>query len=77
MPGLTVRYGRYTVPLRTLLQTIALALGGRAGARLTHRMMVHLTGDGLEQWTKRVQADDLPELHSFGTGRRRDFDAAT
>ncbi|MBE3014815.1 ISL3 family transposase [Microbispora sp. NEAU-D428] len=38
VPGLTVRYGRYSVPLRTLLQTIALALGGRAGARLTHRL---------------------------------------
>src|SRR5690606_32414464 len=31
-------YGRYSVPLRTLLQTIALALGGRAGARLTRRL---------------------------------------
>ncbi|WP_182882062.1 MULTISPECIES: transposase [unclassified Microbispora] len=39
-------------------------------------MMAHLTGDGLEQWMKRVQADDLPELHSFITGLRRDFDAA-
>jgi transposase len=38
VPGLTIRYGRYSVPLRTLLQTIALALGGRAGARLTHRL---------------------------------------
>ncbi|GAB3904267.1 hypothetical protein GCM10027612_71930 [Microbispora bryophytorum subsp. camponoti] len=38
VPGLTVRYGRYSVPLRTLLQTIALALGGRAGARLTHSL---------------------------------------
>ncbi|MGI5154237.1 ISL3 family transposase [Microbispora sp. CA-102843] len=38
VPGLTIRYGRYSVPLRTLLQTIALALGGRAGARLTCRL---------------------------------------
>ncbi|MBO4273961.1 ISL3 family transposase, partial [Microbispora triticiradicis] len=38
VPGLTVRYGRCSVPLRGLLQTIALALGGRAGARLTHRL---------------------------------------
>ncbi|WP_352241890.1 ISL3 family transposase [Microbispora sp. NBRC 16548] len=38
VPGLTVRYGRYSIPLRTLLQTIALALGGRAGARLTCRL---------------------------------------
>ncbi len=37
-PGLTIRYGRYSVPLRTLLQTIALALGRRAGSRLTCRL---------------------------------------
>ncbi|GGL12963.1 hypothetical protein Sme01_20330 [Sphaerisporangium melleum] len=30
---LTVRYGRHSVHLRRLLQTIGLALGGRAGAR--------------------------------------------
>ncbi|GII73629.1 ISL3 family transposase [Sphaerisporangium melleum] len=38
VPGLTIRYGRYSAPLRTLLQTIGLALGGRAGARLTHHL---------------------------------------
>ncbi|MFC4592560.1 ISL3 family transposase [Sphaerisporangium corydalis] len=38
IPGLTVRYGRYSTPLRNLLQTIGLALGGRAGARLTHHL---------------------------------------
>ncbi|MET8160315.1 ISL3 family transposase [Sphaerisporangium sp. NPDC005289] len=38
VPGLTVHYGRYSAPLRSLLQTIGLALGGRAGARLTHRL---------------------------------------
>lgn len=40
VPNLTVRYGRYSVPLRTMLQAITLALGGRAGARLTHRLAV-------------------------------------
>ncbi|MBB2741156.1 UNVERIFIED_ORG: transposase [Microbispora rosea subsp. rosea] len=39
-------------------------------------MMLRLTGDGLEQWMKRVQADDLPELHSFVIGLRCDIDAA-
>ncbi|MEU8272513.1 transposase family protein [Sphaerisporangium sp. NPDC049002] len=38
VPGLTIRYGRHSVQLRQMLQTIALALGGRAGARLTHRL---------------------------------------
>ncbi len=36
--GLAVRYGRYSLLLRYLLQTIGLALGGRPGARLTHRL---------------------------------------
>ncbi|WP_283139765.1 hypothetical protein [Rhizohabitans arisaemae] len=38
VPGLTVRHGRHSLPLRRLLQTIGLALGGRAGARLTHHL---------------------------------------
>ncbi|MEN3541243.1 ISL3 family transposase [Microbispora sp. ZYX-F-249] len=48
----------------------------REHVRAFAQMMTRLTGDGLEQWMKRVQADDLPELHSFVTGLRRDFDAA-
>ncbi|MGI8335164.1 ISL3 family transposase [Actinomadura scrupuli] len=39
-------------------------------------MMLQLRGDRLEQWIRGVQADDLPELHSFVTGLRRDLDAA-
>jgi hypothetical protein len=38
VPGLTVRYGRRSVGLGAWLRAIALALGGRAGARLTHRL---------------------------------------
>jgi hypothetical protein len=37
IPGLTIRYGRRSVGLREALRAIALALGGRAGARLTGR----------------------------------------
>ncbi|MEU8178988.1 hypothetical protein AB0C14_39525 [Microbispora hainanensis] len=48
----------------------------REHVRAFAQMMVHLASAGLEQWMKRVQADDLPELHSFVTGLRRDFDAA-
>jgi transposase len=36
--GLTVRYGRRTCNLQEVLQAVALALGGRAGARLTGRL---------------------------------------
>jgi transposase len=38
VPGLTVRYGRRTGQLQAVLQAVALALGGRAGARLTGRL---------------------------------------
>jgi transposase len=39
-------------------------------------MMLDRQGQRLEPWMNAVQADDLPELHSFVTGVRRDFDAA-
>ncbi|WP_443078990.1 ISL3 family transposase [Streptosporangium sp. NBC_01495] len=38
VPGLTVRYGRRSLGLEQALRTIALAVGGRAGARLTQRL---------------------------------------
>ncbi|WUV04648.1 ISL3 family transposase [Actinoallomurus sp. NBC_01490] len=38
VPGLTVRYGRRSIGLGECLRAIALALGARAGARLTHRL---------------------------------------
>src|SRR5215469_5799300 len=38
VPGLTTRYGRRTPGLARVLRAVALALGGRAGARLTGRL---------------------------------------
>jgi transposase len=38
VPGLTSRYGRHSVGLRAVLREVALALGGRAGARLTEHL---------------------------------------
>jgi hypothetical protein len=38
--GLTVRYARRTPLLRSMLETIAVALGGRAGARLARSLTV-------------------------------------
>ena len=38
VPGLTTRYGRRTCALQAVLQAVALALGGRAGARLAGRL---------------------------------------
>lgn len=40
-------------------------------------MMVHRQGRRLETWMNTVAGDDLPELHSFITGLRRDQDAVT
>ena len=36
--GLTVRYGRRSIGLAQTLRAVALALGGRAGARLSRRL---------------------------------------
>jgi transposase len=38
-------------------------------------MMRELRGDRLEDWMRGVEADDLPALHSFVTGIKRDQDA--
>ncbi|MEU5547997.1 hypothetical protein AB0G85_37855 [Streptomyces sioyaensis] len=45
LPGLT--FGRCTVPLRTVREQIALALGGRTGARLTELHALDLGKDAL------------------------------
>jgi transposase len=41
------------------------------------QMMLQLRGEHLEKWMATVEADDLPDLHSFVTGLRRDHDAVT
>jgi transposase len=38
IPGLTYRYGRRTMPLRHLLEAVALALAGRAGTRMARTL---------------------------------------
>jgi hypothetical protein len=38
VPGLTIRYGRRSIGLGETLRAVALALGGRAGARLSMRL---------------------------------------
>ncbi|MFJ6140960.1 ISL3 family transposase [Kitasatospora sp. NPDC092286] len=47
IPGLTFRYGRCTVGLRRVREAVALALGGRAGARLTEHLAVGIGRDAL------------------------------
>jgi transposase len=40
------------------------------------KMMVHRTGvDNLDTWLAAVEADDIPELHTFARGIRQDYTA--
>jgi transposase len=43
IPGLTVRYARRTPLLRGMLEQLAVALAGRAGARLAHSLQVTIS----------------------------------
>jgi transposase len=40
-------------------------------------IMCGLGGDRLHEWVARVEADQLPDLHSFTAGLKRDLDAVT
>jgi transposase len=40
-------------------------------------MLTGLHGDRLDTWIGKVDADDLPDLHAFTTGLRRDHQAVT
>ncbi|MFC6370857.1 transposase [Nonomuraea thailandensis] len=63
------------------LQELTTACPQLAALRLHVRqfaeMMMHRRGQNLEAWMTAVMSDDLPELHSFVTGLRRDHDAVT
>jgi transposase len=49
----------------------------RLHVRQFAEMMTHRHGQNLKTWMNAVLGDDLPELHSFVTGLRRDQDAVT
>jgi transposase len=49
------------------------ALAGHV--RAFAEMIGELHGDRLNDWMEKVDADDLPALHSFVAGLRRDHDA--
>ncbi|MFE9658148.1 ISL3 family transposase [Micromonospora sp. NPDC006431] len=55
--GLTVRWARISVVARTLLEAVALALGGRAGARLARRLGL---GVGRMTLIRAIRALPLP-----------------
>ncbi|MFG2631687.1 ISL3 family transposase [Streptomyces sp. NPDC048473] len=61
IPDLTFQYGRCTMLLRTIREAIALALGGRAGARLTELQAIGLGKDAL---LRLIRALPDPEVHT-------------
>ena len=57
IPGLTSPHARYTLPLRRQLETLGLALAGRAGARVARRLAIPV---GRHTLIRTVRA--LPEI---------------
>ncbi|MEU5386637.1 ISL3 family transposase [Kitasatospora cineracea] len=66
IPGLTFRYGRCTVPLRKLRETVALALGGRAGARLAEHLSVGIGRDALIRLIRALPDPDTGRVRVLG-----------
>jgi hypothetical protein len=64
VPGLTVRYGRRSMGLGRTLRAVALALGGRAGTRLSRRLAA-----GVSRMTLLRLIRAMPEPASGGPVR--------
>ena len=60
VPGLTTRYGRRTSHLQAVLQAVALALGGRAGARLTGHLASAVSRSTLVRLIRAAADPDSP-----------------
>ena len=60
VPGLTTRYGRRTCHLQDVLQAVAMALGGRAGARLTGHLACAVSRSTLVRLIRAAADPDGP-----------------
>jgi transposase len=54
VPGLTRRHGRRTAPIEETVQAVAMALGGRAGARLVEQLAAPVSRSTLLRVIRRV-----------------------
>jgi transposase len=66
LPALVVPYARKTQRLVAPLQAIGMALGGQAGARLTHRLGFLASRDTLLRLVRRLPLPVLPPLRTIG-----------
>jgi hypothetical protein len=75
VPGLTTRYGRRTCGLQAVLQAVALALGGRAGARLTGRLSCTVSRSTLIRLIRAAADPDeaTPLVLGVDLSRSRDY----
>ena len=73
VPGLTTRYARQTGPAEQVVASVAMALGGRAGARLARRLAVPVSRMTLLRVIRRVpyQPENQPSVAQVGSGQRR------
>jgi transposase len=60
VPGLTTRYGRRTCHLQAVLQAVALALGGRDGARLAGHLACAVSRSTLVRLIRAAADPDGP-----------------
>ena len=75
VPGLTTRYGRRTCALQAVLAAVALALGGRAGARLTGRLSCAVSRSTLIRLIRAAADPDdaTPLVLGVDLSRSRDY----
>ncbi|WP_406011732.1 ISL3 family transposase [Streptomyces sp. NBC_00984] len=66
IPGLTFRHGRCTTLLRTIREVIALALGGRAGARLAELRAIGLGKDAMLRLIRALPDPEVGPVRVLG-----------